>query len=173
MNDFDVINKHLEISNRLIKQVEVLENIYKNNSNDRSFIEKNLEISINIDNKQDNEEVCKSTNCLYFVNQKRLINEIVSELQPEKVIILFRRMINTPPIGSNFEKMVDNRRIWIDELSWYLTIRKNDKNKSKEINDREYSDIVESFNHYKDYFDLSLNLKGVVDLSSGVISNDT
>ncbi|KAH8739122.1 hypothetical protein FG386_000989 [Cryptosporidium ryanae] len=172
MNDFEILRKHLEISRDLIRQVESLEKTCSDNACERSFIERNLETSVNLSGGETNEEVCKATNCLYLVSQKKLVNEIVSGLQPEKVVALIKRMINTPPIGSNFEKMVENRRIWIDELSWYLTIKKNDKGRQRDADTSDYSDIVEAFDNYGNYFDLSLNLKGIVDLSLGVISND-
>ncbi|CUV06770.1 unnamed protein product [Cryptosporidium hominis] len=175
MNDFDIIESQLAKINELRNQVEGIEKTNFNNVNNRTIIDKNLEISISSESTL--QERYKSINLLYLVGQKKLIREIINTQSPSNLTNLIKRMINTPPIGDSIEKMACNRNTWIDESIWQLSKVSSEDNSdntaSGDVNDKDknLSEILELLNHYKYHFDSSLQLSGAINLSIGMLNN--
>ncbi|KAK9172173.1 Uncharacterized protein cmbei_6003440 [Cryptosporidium meleagridis] len=175
MNDFDVIESQLAKINELRNQVEGIEKTNFNNVNNKTIIEKNLEISICSESTL--QEQYKSINLLYLVGQKKLIREIINSQSPSNLTNLIKTMINIPPIGDSIEKMACNRNTWIDESIWQLSKVSNEDDSdgtasSDENNkDKNFLEILELLNRYKYHFDSSLELSGAINLSIGMLNN--
>ncbi|KAF7456716.1 hypothetical protein HWI79_2781 [Cryptosporidium felis] len=165
MNDFEIIQAHVDRVRTLKEQVELAEKKNFDNITNKSMINENIETAIN--EGTEIEERYTSINLLYLVSQRRLIKEVIQELSNEKAAILAKRMIDTLPVGMVLEKMASNRNVWIDEAVWKLS-RSQDEGCNKLL-----EEVKGSLSHCKQRLDAMLHLKGTLNLVIGMMETTT